>query len=216
MCERRNRPAGDPARKNAEATGPEVRGIGHWPAFLILGLKPGSSRGSTLRRMASRLTILLICFLAYEVLRPEPLESEIRHIYLFVLLWSATFFVFTVAAVIYLGGTTNAFRPAPFRLIIDIFLSGAVSILGFALLYRGLGLLDTRDWSTVVDKSDFVYFSVVTFSTLGYGDFRAVEGVRIWAALQAIYGNVHLGMLAGAVFFALDRSLNDRTGPSGN
>jgi len=55
--------------------------------------------------------------------------------------------------------------------------------------------------AVAVNSRDAVYFSAVTFSTLGYGDFRPCEVARIWAAGQAILGNLHLGLIVGAAFF---------------
>ena len=46
---------------------------------------------------------------------------------------------------------------------------------------------------------------MVTFSTLGYGDFSPVPSGRIMAALQGLLGNLHLGLLAGSVFLALSK-----------
>ena len=52
----------------------------------------------------------------------------------------------------------------------------------------------TRETPTVRDA---MYFSVLTFTTLGYGDIRPEAPYRIAAALEALYGYVFLGLLVG-------------------
>ena len=44
-----------------------------------------------------------------------------------------------------------------------------------------------------------IYFSIVTWTTLGYGDFRPVESMRIVAACEAILGYVYMGVMVGVV-----------------
>ncbi len=48
-----------------------------------------------------------------------------------------------------------------------------------------------------------MYFSTVTFSTLGYGDFRPAPEARSYAAFLAVYGNIHLGLLVGGLFLTI-------------
>ena len=44
--------------------------------------------------------------------------------------------------------------------------------------------------------SDFIYFSFITLTTLGYGDVTPVSRVaRIWAALEAIAGVLYIALL---------------------
>ncbi|MDJ1007519.1 MAG: potassium channel family protein [Paracoccaceae bacterium] len=42
-----------------------------------------------------------------------------------------------------------------------------------------------------------LYFSIVTFTTLGYGDFQPVPRMRLIASIQAILGYAFLGLLVG-------------------
>ena len=42
-----------------------------------------------------------------------------------------------------------------------------------------------------------LYFSVVTWTTLGYGDFKPVADLRLLAAWQALLGYGLLGILVG-------------------
>ncbi|WP_299148348.1 potassium channel family protein [uncultured Tateyamaria sp.] len=70
------------------------------------------------------------------------------------------------------------------------------------------------DWCTRAKKVLFeegpvysdeaMYFSAVTFSTLGFGDIKPQEGQsRFVASFGAILGNVHLALFAAAAFATL-------------
>jgi hypothetical protein len=87
------------------------------------------------------------------------------------------------------------------RLFIDSLNSAALTMLAFALVFQGIGLVGPMDDPNTA--RDFVYFSAVTFSTLGFGDFRPMPDARLWAAGLAVLGNLHLAVLVGAVFKAM-------------
>ncbi|CAN5274823.1 hypothetical protein BH23GEM4_BH23GEM4_21670 [soil metagenome] len=71
-------------------------------------------------------------------------------------------------------------------------------ILAFAGMYQKLGIIDTTQQGSpvVYDLLTSIYYSVVTFTTLGYGDFQPTPGARPIAALQAFTGYLILGVLA--------------------
>jgi hypothetical protein len=68
----------------------------------------------------------------------------------------------------------------------------------FAVLYRDLGIIESeRPGRPVVhDFWTSLYFSAVTFTTLGYGDFYPTTPARALAGLQSLTGYVALGILA--------------------
>ena len=110
------------------------------------------------------------------------------------------FFSFVVVIVPFLS--SKEFVLNPFRLFTDAVVSIVLIILSFGLAYRFLGI--KPDGASAIDH---VYFSAVTFSTLGYGDFRpSSEAARMVAAFQAIIGNLHLGIIVGAAFLAATKS----------
>jgi hypothetical protein len=43
-----------------------------------------------------------------------------------------------------------------------------------------------------------LYFSVVTFTTLGYGDFQPHPDLRLLAGFEAVLGYIYLGLTVGA------------------
>ncbi|MEM9350248.1 MAG: ion channel [Pseudomonadota bacterium] len=98
---------------------------------------------------------------------------------------------------------SEQFQVAPGRLIRDIAISIAFSIVAFALFYRSAGILATFTESAPPGWREHVYFSIVTFSTLGYGDFRPSPDARLIAGAQALLGTIHIGMIVGAAFFTL-------------
>ena len=76
-------------------------------------------------------------------------------------------------------------------------LSGIVT---HALYYMQLDLMRTFSWTVHEPSfSDALYFSIVTFTTLGYGDLAPREEYRLVAAFQAIYGYVFLGIFVGTL-----------------
>lgn len=71
-------------------------------------------------------------------------------------------------------------------------------LLAFGAVHESLGLMDnTRAGTPVVHEFwTSVYYSVVTFTTLGYGDFYPVGAGRVLAGIQALTGYLILGILA--------------------
>ena len=52
------------------------------------------------------------------------------------------------------------------------------------------------------DRASAIYFSIVTWTTLGYGDFQPTDDIRIWASMQALTGYVFTGILVGLIISA--------------
>jgi hypothetical protein len=68
----------------------------------------------------------------------------------------------------------------------------------FGTVYSITGVLDNASpQNNIIHSLDIcVYYSIVTFTTLGYGDFYPVGAGRAVAAIQAITGFVVLGITA--------------------
>jgi voltage-gated potassium channel Kch len=62
-------------------------------------------------------------------------------------------------------------------------------IICFAHAYREIGLKE------VGENIDYIYFSVVTFTTLGYGDITPDGNGRVFAILEAISGFLFVPLL---------------------
>lgn len=111
---------------------------------------------------------------------------------------STLVFTITLSRAMYLGEIIRSLM---------LFLFGIpFYILFFAWVYAAYGILYDGD---VTNKfSHCLYFSVVTWTTLGYGDFVPTESVRLYAAAEALIGYVYMGLLVGAVFlFLSDRKI---------
>jgi hypothetical protein len=86
-------------------------------------------------------------------------------------------------------------QPVHFRFMIEraYFLSKAVllpvnALLSYAVLYRAFGLVDGEVPTS--DPVTCLYFSIVTWTTLGYGDVRPSHSDRLLAASEAITGYI--------------------------
>ena len=71
------------------------------------------------------------------------------------------------------------------------------TIISHAFLYQGVGLV--AESFSFPNFADALYFSLVTFTTLGYGDFQPTDGYRLFAASQAVYGYIFLGLLIALI-----------------
>jgi hypothetical protein len=174
--------------------------------FRFLIPRKTSTYGSNLRKywsLASIVVVLAFSFEAFVVVlgKEDILISNL--IAVIVVIWSVLFFSLVVVTIPFLA--SERFKPDPIRLFVDGIISICLSILSFALAYRMLGIVGPEN-ILATESTDFIYFSSVTFSTLGFGDFRPDTSARLLAACQAIIGNLHLGVIVGAAFFAAQAS----------
>ncbi|MDJ0826241.1 MAG: ion channel [Rhodobacter sp.] len=171
---------------------------------------PGSSPGSQLRNLFTYWILFLVSVLIAEAIfafYARPLLSAA---------WMGP--VLGIFAVVYFGVVvigaifivSHQLGINPLRLARDSVVSIVFTIMAFSVWYRQLGItMDVACPTPIaVSSRDAVYFSAVTFSTLGYGDFRPCEAARIWAAGQAILGNLHLGLIVGAAFFFVQAAVH--------
>ena len=101
-------------------------------------------------------------------------------------------------------GVALARRPNPV-FIVGILFNIGLTMAVFGQIYHQLGILGVNgvvnDWATAA------YFSVVTFTTLGYGDLQPVPAARPYAAAEALVGYLYLALFAGFILLALERRL---------
>jgi len=84
----------------------------------------------------------------------------------------------------------------------------ALLLFVFALIYQTLGLVGP-DGKTCNDFLPCMYFSVITFTTVGYGDFRPSDLARLFAALEALIGYFGLGLFIAALLQLFSRLPKD-------
>ncbi|WP_321367660.1 potassium channel family protein [uncultured Desulfuromusa sp.] len=71
-------------------------------------------------------------------------------------------------------------------------------IIGYAGLYAKFGIISNSQ--SEIDRYDYIYFSIVTFTTLGYGDFSPSHASKFIAASEALVGYITMGIFIGLIF----------------
>lgn len=102
-----------------------------------------------------------------------------------------------VAGFIFSGMLTkyfNSFRQeTKLSGLIIIVLGIMMMIVGFGALYVSLEVLDSNKQK--VDIFGGLYFSVVTWTTLGYGDITPTGYAKLVASIEALFGYVMMALL---------------------
>lgn len=83
------------------------------------------------------------------------------------------------------------------RVVLIMFLASIIEVVLWALAYLQLGAIEGFEPA--------VYFSMVTYTTLGYGDIVLHEGWRILASFEAINGIIMGGWTTAIVMWAVTR-----------
>jgi len=76
----------------------------------------------------------------------------------------------------------------------NVLTSSIIIILIFSGIYKYSNLLKFKDNSAVFDFISALYFSIVTFTTLGYGDYHPTSWLRIFSAIEALFGAVLIAL----------------------
>lgn len=81
----------------------------------------------------------------------------------------------------------------------------------FALLYTSMSTTDPLAFTEPLSKMDALYFTTVTFATVGFGDITPVSQIaRAVVTVQMIAGMGALVLVAKVAFFAAGRRLGNR------
>ena len=167
---------------------------------ISLGAFPGSTWGSKRRNRLSFVALLTSILLLIDLLFGIHIVSTTLALYAICAL-SPIYLYLISLAVIWLE--SDEFRVSPSRLIRDVAISIGFTITVFASAYWTFGITPTYNDAVAIRPLDSLYFSIVTFTTLGYGDFRPSEPARMLAAFQALLGTVHVGLIVGAALVAV-------------
>lgn len=84
-----------------------------------------------------------------------------------------------------------------------------VQILSFALLYKVAGLNLPAN-SSEVTTTDYVYFSAITWTTVGYGDITPSPNSRLITASESISGYIYMGIFIGTLGSFMLASFNKK------
>ena len=106
--------------------------------------------------------------------------------------FSSIYFYLLVAS------TPGASRPTASTVVTFLFGQALLLILIFAGIHAAYDFTTTHSYD-VGDKVTAIYFSIVTWTTLGYGDFAPHKDLRLIAAIEAFVGFVFLGLIIGIV-----------------
>ncbi|WP_010323434.1 ion channel [Marinobacterium stanieri] len=76
----------------------------------------------------------------------------------------------------------------------------------FTSVYQGVGLCCDAEGNVFKPSAlDAWYFSIVTWTTLGYGDLTPPKILKPFAMLQAVLGQIFMAMIVGKTLFILQR-----------
>lgn len=84
----------------------------------------------------------------------------------------------------------------PAATVVALLAHGLLVILSFAGIYDANLIKDCGDLLSPVRQ---IYFSMVTFTTLGYGDCKPTNGVELIAAFEALFSYAFFGAVVGTV-----------------
>lgn len=89
-----------------------------------------------------------------------------------------------------------SFREFPF---FSVFLIALNIPMSFAFVYFGLQQSNQNCISDLSSVEDAIYFSITTFTTLGYGDMSPIGSCRLITSLQALLGLLTIGAIPSIV-----------------
>lgn len=108
-----------------------------------------------------------------------------------------------VGVVIYTFKELLATRTADIDSVVAAIFGYLLIAVGFALVYAAMaaGVTGAFNFNEgAVNFSTFLYFSLVTMTTLGYGDIVPLtDFVRVLAGLQAVFGTLYFAVFIGAI-----------------
>jgi hypothetical protein len=155
-----------------------------WVALLLTSLwSPGVPK--RLRRIGSVATILVLV----TTLSLGLISSELADGWRLILLGIAQF-----AALLAILNRVSRHRKVTFQTVMGGVAAYALIAFVMAALFHGMDLLtETTFLNGVVANGDYVYFSFVTLTTVGYGDITAATNVaKRLAVVEAFVGQVFL------------------------
>ncbi|WP_244951681.1 ion channel [Pseudoalteromonas luteoviolacea] len=135
------------------------------------------------------LLMLSIAFQGYRGVSLEMLKVGVMScIFLANIVFGSQFFLFIKG---------NVTKDNLVREFLTLLVFGLFNIFLFAVFYNISGLV--FDGNVIYEFSTSFYFSIVTWTTLGYGDVLPIEEIRLIAASQALLGYTYMAILIGLI-----------------
>ena len=149
-------------------------------------LKKGGSRSVVLSIFCMQIILYSISFLVFS------LDSDVSQVFVFIVIILDFGIIFTLIVKI-----SKAKKVSKFTFIIYAF-STIFMIFAFTSQYMQTGVI-IEDQIRVNDFSNCFYFSVITWTALGYGHIFPSHSARIWVMLEVFLGYIHMGILVGLI-----------------
>ena len=104
-------------------------------------------------------------------------------------------FLLSYATALGLLSTVEGSAPLTRMLALWVLVISAITnILCHTIFHMDIGVINATQDNTALGFNDFLYFSVLTFTTLGFGDLQPTSETRLAAAFQALSGYMYLGL----------------------
>ncbi len=110
--------------------------------------------------------------------------------------------------------------PHHFRIIFVVLfslLAHLVEIWLFAVVYYFMSSTDIDGWGHLAGNYngtllDSVYYSAITYTTLGFGDITPIGKIRLVTALEALLGLILIAWTATFIYNQLDKPNHENSG----
>ncbi|MCH8167990.1 MAG: two pore domain potassium channel family protein [Proteobacteria bacterium] len=130
-----------------------------------------------------------VVFFSWLLAPAETLEGRS-----YVAAWGFALINIVPATLLFRAYFVKNIRPA--ETVIALLAHGVLVIGSFAGIYDANLIKDCADLLAPVRQ---IYFSMVTFTTLGYGDCKPTNGVELIAAFEALFSYAFFGAVVGTV-----------------
>jgi len=151
------------------------------------------------------LIALYTCFDGFLVLSSERTLSVPDDVYLYFMkpiVFLLSLGVYTYAIAVSVNEVRRVFDV--FKISVQALSAIFLVILNYTEVYKYLGIIDPNG-SLTKKPASCLYFSIVTYTTLGYGDYRPSERAQLFAASESLLGYVLLGVFVGILLQCFDK-----------
>jgi hypothetical protein len=76
------------------------------------------------------------------------------------------------------------------------------TILIYANIYKLFGLVSANTIEPLA-TTDYIYFSIITWTTVGYGDIYPSAASRLFAASESLFGYIAMGLYLALLFHSI-------------